>query len=302
MDSKESKSACAVWDFRANGDLWTDEWIHDWLNANAREWTLQVEESDSGYNHYQGRMRLIKKRTKQPLLNLFKGKPPNYLAPTSKENYQEEFFYAMKEDTRIREPWNDKMFKEKFTGYIPRQYRDIELYPWQDAIIKSLDIFNTRHINIIYDRIGNNGKSTLAAIGELKYKCIDMPPMNDFDKLMQVACNICMSKELRSPKGMFFDLPRALAKDKLYGLYSAIEQIKKGKLYDWRNHYKEWWIDSPVIWVFSNHLPDEKLLSNDRWIIWELKNDILVRYNPLTDKSRHIFTVSDETLTGASLE
>lgn len=283
-----SESVCAVWDFRANEDYFSYEQLCETLPKIAKKWAFQLEQGDEGYNHWQGRISLIKKRTEHPLKTLwkklFKDKLPNYLKPTSLANAKNDF-YVLKEDTRIKGPWTneDKEIKESQI-YIPRQYRDKILYEWQQEIINSLDVFDERRINLIYDEIGNNGKSTVAAIGELKHKCIDMPPMNDFDKLMQVACNICMAKNEHQPKGMFFDLPRPLAKDKLYGLYTAIEQIKKGKLYDWRNHYKDWWIDSPVIWVFSNHLPDETLLSNDRWVIWELKNDKLIKYIPKEEK------------------
>lgn len=67
---------------------------------------------------------------------------------------------------------------------------------------------------------------------------------------------------------MFFDMPRAMPKQALHGLYTAIEQIKKGKVYDLRYHYKDWWFDSPQIWVFSNTMPDRSLLSADRWKVW----------------------------------
>lgn len=62
-------------------------------------------------------------------------------------------------------------------------------------------------------------------------------------------------------------------KNKLYGIYSAIEQIKKGKLVDLRYHYKCWWIDSPQIWVFSNRMPDTRMLSADRWKLWKVTAD-----------------------------
>jgi len=76
-------------------------------------------------------------------------------------------------------------------------------------------------------------------------------------------------------------MPRAIDKTRLYGMYSAIEQVKKGKLFDIRYNYKAWWIDSPQIWVFTNHLPDLNLLSGDRWRIWVINDDkILEKYQP----------------------
>ncbi|WP_445772263.1 hypothetical protein, partial [Rheinheimera sp.] len=58
------------------------------------------------------------------------------------------------------------------------------------------------------------------------------------------------------------------------------EQIKKGKLYDTRYKYQEYWIDSPQIWVFSNIEPDLSMLSLDRWRIWTInEQQQLERYN-----------------------
>ena len=70
-------------------------------------------------------------------------------------------------------------------------------------------------------------------------------------------------------------------KDRLNGIYTAIEQIKKGKLFDLRYKYKEYWIDAPQIWVFSNIEPDISMLSKDRWRLWAISDDKeLVSYNP----------------------
>lgn len=268
-------SQCAVWDFRANGDMFTDGELSIFFKSYAKKWTFQKENSDNGYIHWQGRFSLIKKRDKNKLMDLFDvelQKIPNYLQPTLTENHKEEFFYAQKKDTRLEGPWTDQD-KAKEEVYIPRQYRDIKLYNWQQQIINSAENFNDREINLIYDPKGCNGKSTVASIAELKYGGIDMPPLNDYKELIQLACNICMDSNNRTPKIMFFDMPRAIDKSRLYGLYSAIEQIKKGKLYDIRYKYKAFWIDSPVIWVFTNASPDLSMLSSDRWKVWKFSED-----------------------------
>lgn len=267
-------SSCCVWDIRSNQDNWTKDELKEWCEEHCKKWCFQLEKGDSGYIHWQGRISLIKKRQKHIVLELCDNKF-NYLEPTAKNNFKDEFFYAMKKDTRIEGPYSDRPSNEK---YIPKQYQNIELYEYQKQILESAKLFDSRSINYIYDPTGGNGKSTVASIGELLYGGIDMPPLNDFKELIALACNICMDTNNRSPKIMFFDMPRAMSKDKLYQFYSAIEQIKKGKLYDMRYHYKCFWIDSPQIWVFSNTLPDKSLLSNDRWIIWNIENHKLVPY------------------------
>lgn len=295
---EESENGCAVWDFRANEDYYeSEEVIIKFLTANCKKWVFQLEKSDTGYIHWQGRFSLIKKRHKNKLLDLFEAsqiQKPNHISPTVKENHKEEFFYAMKEDTRLRGFWSDKTNKQEQQVYIPRQLRNLELHPFQHQILDSAHLFEGRNINLIYDTKGCIGKSTVASLGELLHGGIDMPPLNDFKELIAVACNICMTKQTRTPKIMFFDMPRAIDKTRLYGMYSAIEQVKKGKLFDIRYNYKCWWIDSPQIWVFTNHLPDTKLLSQDRWKIWTINDDkLLQKYNPDDGEVNNIISSLD---------
>jgi len=104
----------------------------------------------------------------------------------------------------------------------------------------------------------------------LRHKAIKLPAHNDGVKLVQSACNQLMSRDIRSPTHVFVDLPRAMGKEKLGGLFGAIEQIKNGHVYDERNHYEEYWFDSPRVWVFTNDEPDLSWLSADRWRLWEI--------------------------------
>lgn len=259
-----------VWDFRANQDYYDVEVLRQNLSQIAKQWVFQLEEGDTGYVHWQGRMSLWKPRRKSEAMGLWEKiglKVPNYFEPTSTNASGKRVFdYPMKADTRIDGPYadNDK------AAYIPRQYRQIELWPYQQSIIDSKDDFCFRKVDCIIDTSGNNGKSTIAAIADLRYGCIDMPFINDADKLISSLCDILIAKQERKPGIIFIDMPRALSKDKLFQLYTAIEQIKKGKVWDMRNSYKEWWFDSPRIWVFTNEQPDTTLLSTDRWRFWEI--------------------------------
>jgi hypothetical protein len=128
---------------------------------------------------------------------------------------------------------------------------------------------------MIFCEHGNVGKSTIASLDlcELFGNGIDLPPCNDAEKLVQAACDICIAKEIRGLSPIFVDLPRAINKYRLNGIYTAIEQIKKGKLYDLCYHYKEYWIHAPQIWVLSNILPKLDMLSKDRWKVWTINED-----------------------------
>lgn len=264
-------NACAMWDFRMNEDAVSQEALLKQLQKIAKRFVFQLEKGETtGYLHYQGRISLIKKHRKTELVKLLTLIPePNYLEPSVNATYYAgDMFYVMKEETREAGPWNEKATEK----YIPRQYRGMleRLHPFQRHIFDTANDFDTRIINMIYCTKGNMGKSTIASVCELFANGIDLPPVNDAEKLIQSCCDICMAKETRSPSPIFLDMPRAMNKERLNGIYTAVEQIKKGKLYDLRYSYKEYWIDSPQIWVFSNIEPDISLLSRDRWRIWTI--------------------------------
>lgn len=261
-----AKNAVWDWDFTIGCEFinWDD--LKKKLNTTCKKWHFQKEKGDkTSYLHYQGRVSLKIKNRKGP--NLCKG---IRWSPTVTENVNI-LDYVTKEYTRVEGPWA----YDDPEVYIPKQFRDINLYPYQKDIIDSRNIFDKRYIDAIIDFDGNSGKSTVAALGEILYGGIDCPAINDCTKLVQYICNYCMDNELRDPKLIFMDLPRAMNKESLYGIYSAIEQIKKGKLVDDRNHGKSWWIDSPRVWVFTNHVPDLTLMSTDRWRLWTIDKDTM---------------------------
>lgn len=244
----------------------------------GKTWIFQKEKGEkTEREHFQGMISLKTKRTKGECLRVM-GTLPEHFAPLSNNCIKSgsEGFYQTKPDTRIDGPWSDKDFER----YIPRQYRGLEkcLRPWQEVVWHSSEWIENRIINVIIDPEGNNGKSTIAALMELHGRGIDLPPTNDKKELIQSLADILMEKELRTPKTLFIDIPRADKQDKLFGLYAAIEQIKKGKVIDTRYKYREWWFDSPVVWVFCNEEPQKGYVSSDRWVNWRIVNDELIKY------------------------
>lgn len=292
VPESKSENPLAMWDARITaGELTPEDIISD-LNKVAKQWVFQKEKGDSGYVHYQIRLSLIKKRRhgqRLIVLGLLQHKWEYFQPTTNPAFYKGELFYAMKEDTRILGPWTDKDKKKE--QYIPRQYRGCEttLMPWQQQVWEHLPDFQRREINLIYDKTGNNGKSTLAHLCRIHKNALIIPSVNDAEKIIAATCCLLRAKELRNPTALFFDMPRALGKDRLFGFYTAIEQIKSGYVYDFRNSYKDWDFDTPQIWVFTNHLPEPDLLSRDRWHIYEIKNNHLVNYEaPPEEKKKPI--------------
>lgn len=136
-----------------------------------------------------------------------------------------------------------------------------------------------REINYIIDFRGNRGKSILALIGELMYGCIDIPPMDDFQKLIQHICCKLMQKKERYPNGFFLDFPRTLKKDKLLGYFGAIEMLNNGKCYDPRNTANDYHFCPAPIIVCSNEIPDFTYLTKNRWNVYLInENNELINY------------------------
>lgn len=274
----EKESVCAVYEWRMNYEKAPKADIETWLTANAKKWVFTGEEgTETGYKHWQGRFSLMGKKTlsslKKYMSTTFPNGIPNYLKPTVNANHQQkQAFYHLKADTRIEGPYQDKNEVDTEEFFMPSYLIPMldTIRPWQQYIFDSGEKPYTRKINLVYDTVGNKGKSVVASLGELLHKHIDIPPLNDYEKIIALLCNICIDDNIRTPKVVYLDLPRAVDKSKLYGMYSAIEQLKKGKLYDTRHHYRKFWINPPAVWVFCNELPDTNYLSIDRWDFWTI--------------------------------
>jgi len=272
------ENAVALYAFRQTSETYLLDDVKAFCRKYGKEWEFQQEKGDTGYIHWQGWISLLKKRRKSEIIKVVKDSGDRlfeYFVPAvgSDESIKS---YCAKHDTRIAGPFSYK--DQEF--FMPYQYDGIleTLYPFQQTIWNSCATRNPRQINFVFDATGCRGKSAVASLIELYDKGIDVPPVNDMKELLQVVCDECYERT-RDPKCFLFDMPRALDKSRLYGMYSAIEQIKKGKLYDMRYHYKKWWIHAPQIWVFSNQPPDLGMLSADRWNLWMIDDkQCLVEY------------------------
>lgn len=266
------QSQCWVFDWNVSAEGLTKEDIMEWLDTNGKKWCFQLEKGEkTGYVHFQGR---ISFKEKFRLTAVIKKQPfaDHHIAwsITSDEN-KDNMFYVMKETTRIDGPWSNETYEKP--AYIPRQIREIpSLYPWQQDIIEKSKIWDTRHINVIVDVHGNIGKSTLVGYMRAHKLGRKLPPLNDYKDIMRIICDMPTSTTY------LFDMPRAMKKDKLGQLYTAIEEVKSGYAFDDRYKFVEKFFDCPNIWIFSNTLPDFDLLSRDRWIVWEVKDYKLCKF------------------------
>lgn len=247
-------SACCVYDFTSfNYDI---DSVKSLLKEHCKKWCFQEELAPSTMKkHLQGRFSLkLKKRINNIPFNIGR------YSVTSNANKNNDF-YVCKQDTRIAGPWKDTDIEV----YIPKQVRDIpSLFKWQQQVIDSFKIWDTRHINLVYCPHGNIGKSTLVSYCRAHRLARAFPPVNDYKDVLRMV----FAHAKNSNNAFIFDMPRAMKKDKLGSFYSAIETVKDGYAYDDRYSFREKVFDCPVIWIFSNLLPDYNLLSQDRWRTW----------------------------------
>lgn len=246
--------------------------LKDW----CKKWAFQLEKSDDGYWHWQGRMSLIKKRRINeiaPLLHAEEALTNIHLSPTSKENANNTF-YVMKKDTRMEGPWTDEDDEE--VHVLTSQLKDFltkEMYDWQKVTIELCKQKDFREIKLIYDTEGNAGKSILCEYLEYNGLAYEIPPFRLMEDLMQCVMGI------KTHPCYVIDMPRAMKKDKLGEFYAGIECIKNGVAYDKRYAFKKKRFDRPQVIVFTNELPQFDLLSKDRWSVYELKDKKLTRMN-----------------------
>jgi len=232
---------------------------HTKIISHLKEWckkfVFQLERSDTGYVHYQGRVSLIKKRRMSELVNKFL--PGSHLSPTCASVHQTQSFnYVMKADTRLEGPWSDKDIEEErppLTRQL-RHFMSLPLYPWQAQVRDMVQVVDDRSIKLIFDRRGNNGKSILAEFLEYNGLAWEMPPFRCMEDIMQC----CMS--VKAQRAYLIDMPRGMKKDKLGEFYSGLECLKNGVCYDKRYSFKKRRMDRPQIVVFTNKLPQFELL------------------------------------------
>lgn len=274
------ENACWVWEVVIAQhhedyakDLTRDD-VMKTLSEYCKKWTFQLERGEeTGYLHFQGRVSLIKKRRQGEFAKLFnhtwgfRGK----VLVTAKENYDKEAFYCMKADTRVEGPWKETDYWQR-PPKTPQLnfFNERGIQPWMNQIIRSVkeQDWNMREINIVINHSGNMAKSLFCEYMEYEGLGFEVPPINSFDDMMQAVHGV------PPQKCYLVDMPRAMDKRKLQQFFSGIEYLKNGVTYDKRYAFKKRRMARPHIWVFTNSIPKKKLLSADRWVLWQFTEKV----------------------------
>lgn len=234
------------WDFTIPEDAVTDEQLQSYLDELCTKWAYEHEIGAGGFRHIQGRC--VFNVGKQ--LGTIKNQIPIASAHWSKtQSKTRNFDYVEKDGCAIRS-WEGAL----------RKYATLKLRPWQEQLELLLQHRDDRTVHVIFNEEGNVGKSTFVKYICATHQGVYIPPMGDAQDIMAMA----MAKP---SKCYVIDMPRTESVNNKKGMWSAIEQLKNGYLYDKRYNYRDMWIEPPTVAVFTNELPETGYLSKDRWRI-----------------------------------
>jgi len=173
--------------------------------------------------------------------------------------------YCMKPESRVAGPWADKpLYRLKYYA------RDLECMenplPLQKEIIDIIEgPPDDRRISWYYDPVGNTGKSKL-----VKWLCHkDMAYNVPFGTANQIKSSIIQFGRHRC---FVVDIPRTTGSDEtLRDIFSALEGLKNGMVQSTMyGKNSVLYLEPPHVIVFSNSLPCKKLVSRDRWAVFEV--------------------------------
>ncbi len=230
----------------------TTEELGKWLLAHGVERCVIGEEVGSdGYRHWQMRMVFHKPTSSTVVFSLI---GQGHWTPTVVRNFD----YCEKEGN----------FWRSWEGAL-RKYQTLELYPWQNEVLDRLQRQGDRRVTVLIDVHGSTGKTTLAKVITARHIGAYCPAMDESKDYMAWAL-------AHQTAGIFvLDIPKSDSRKKNADLWSAVEQMKNGYLWDKRNHWQEAWIDPPAVLVITNEEPDRSLLSLDRWDIGYIEQGII---------------------------
>lgn len=99
-------------------------------------------------------------------------------------------------------------------------------------------------------------------------KMIVLTPFKKASVIMNEMFKVCYQVE-REPGPVFMALPDDMTPEWESEIYTALTRIKDGHLYSNRYVYKDWWVDSPQVWIFGREEPNLEMISRDRWCLRE---------------------------------
>lgn len=266
-------------------------------------YAVQLERGDvNRFRHFQARLKLRKRRRAKQVASMlrasFKELPFGqiHVSPTSTGGTKGDLYtsYVTKSDTRIAGPWFDETYTSEIAQAQPSQsacIRDTPR-PWQQFIMGEVNkCACIRDINVVVDYVGGVGKSAFLAHVAATGIALIIPMKPDISAILQFIC------QMPAKKLYILDIPRqfyeACSKKELAQVFSAIEALKNGILFDTRYKGKQKVINSPHVWIFTNTLFALDSFSVDRWRIWNIDPVTNMMHTISRKKAAEVHTITE---------
>lgn len=231
------------------------------IARHCDKWICQLERGEEhGKLHMQCYAHRAKKDRPRHFGRLLGGTglPGVEVSAASTEGIDALRLYCMKQKTRVSGPWLDRPIYQGHDLIV-------DLLPWQKAVadlVKGNP--HPRRIYWFYDSKGGAGKSSFAKWLYYHHK-IPTLTFGDAKDLLYVV------QKFENRRAYLFDLSRTKGgKSSMSDIYQALESVKNGYFISTKYESDIVCMQTPHVVVFSNHHPDMKCLSTDRFMIVDM--------------------------------
>lgn len=219
---------------------------------DIHEWTIGYEVGRDGYRHIH--VRLNARGDFEELQRFFHGCHIEVGSTEDSEYERKDGHFVCSEDT-----------------VDVRRCRFGKLRPNQQKVLELLDRTSDRQICCWVDSTGNVGKSFLCRWLTERRRAYYVPPTVDNAK--QIIQWVCAG--YKGQPYIVIDIPRSAKWNQ--SLYTGIEAIKDGLIYDTRYTAKLRDIWGCKILVLTNSMPNLDALSKDRWVIYDEEKKVSIQ-------------------------
>ena len=165
-------------------------------------------------------------------------------------------------------------------------YKDVNLKPWQEDLLKHIEIQTDRLIIWVVGRKGGEGKTWFQEFIASRFGWDRVVCGMDIKVKKASICHALRKRPLTTTYIFLFNVGKSFSFNDVN--YKVLEKIKDGRILASKFDSMELRFKTPnVVVVFSNDKPKENQLSKDRWLIFNIQNENLIEITktPLIPKS-----------------
>ena len=166
-----------------------------------------------------------------------------------------------------------------------QDFSEAELKPWQQQLMNIFDEKSDREVIWVIGKKGNEGKSWFQDYLE---SCFGFNRVSRIDFRIKHAnmCNVLKKKPLTTVDIFLFNDGRSITEDEISDHYRILENIKDGQSTTSKYNNDVIKFRKPnTVMIFSNTKPDEKNLSLDRWQVFQIVKNDLIRENLVNEEN-----------------